>query len=100
MEKTSVPNAPALWQQVFTRLGLTVEVVATGCCGMSGAFGHLSAQAELSEKIYDQSWRVKIDGIDAKDHIMATGFSCRTQVERFSAVNALHPVSVLRRALA
>lgn len=99
MEKTAVPNAPSLWQQVFKYFGLGIEIVPTGCCGMSGTFGHLTKQVELSEKIYDQSWRVQIDGIAEKDHVMATGFSCRTQVDRFSKVSALHPISVLNQSL-
>lgn len=95
MEKTAVPNAPGLWKQVFDHFGVDVEIVPTGCCGMSGTFGHLTAQQELSETIYGQSWKVKIDGIEDKSHLMATGFSCRTQVDRFSKVTAMHPISVL-----
>ncbi len=98
MEKTAVPNAPSLWKQVFSHFGLDVEIVPTGCCGMSGTFGHLTKQVELSEQIYGQSWKVKIDGIEDKTHVMATGFSCRTQVDRFSKVTAQHPISVLAKS--
>lgn len=95
MEKTAVPNAPSLWQAIFKHFGLGMEIVPTGCCGMSGTFGHLTDQVELSEKIYGQSWKVKIDAMSDQDHVMATGFSCRTQVDRFSKVEVSHPISIL-----
>lgn len=99
MEKTAVPNAPNLWQKIFNNFGLTIEMVSTGCCGMSGAFGHLTEQVELSQKIYAQSWQTKIDAIQNKVHIMATGFSCRTQVGRFSKLTIAHPVTILNHHL-
>ncbi|RYD91405.1 MAG: FAD-binding oxidoreductase, partial [Sphingobacteriales bacterium] len=42
-EKTNTPGSASAWQKVFEALGLQLDLVATGCCGMSGTYGHESA---------------------------------------------------------
>ncbi|MEC8918076.1 MAG: FAD-binding and (Fe-S)-binding domain-containing protein, partial [Pseudomonadota bacterium] len=39
-EKTNAPGSPRGWQQLFAHFGLQLDLVATGCCGMSGTYGH------------------------------------------------------------
>ena len=55
-EKTNEPNSIGLWQQVYERMGLNLQVQASGCCGMSGTYGHETKNAGTSEVIYKQSW--------------------------------------------
>ncbi len=90
-EKTQLPQAVLAWQTIFTQLGVTLTPVNTGCCGMSGLFGHLSEQQSLSRQIYADSWENVINQYDSQS-LLATGYSCRTQVARFSAVQLSHPI--------
>ena len=82
---------------MFKRLGLTLGIVQVGCCGMAGNYGHETEHLALSRQIYDASWARHVDG--AKPTLMATGFSCRAQAERFSGVALRHPAQVLLAAL-
>lgn len=103
-EKTNFPSAPNLWRTLFEHFGLKLELVATGCCGMSGMFGHLKEKQALSRTIYDQSFHPVINAyksahIDqahtAPQQILVTGYSCRTQIKRFDQLDMSHPVSIL-----
>jgi FAD/FMN-containing dehydrogenase/Fe-S oxidoreductase len=97
-EKTSDSLSPQRWKTIFAHFGLNLEPLATGCCGMAGMFGHEREHAAISEKLYDLSWRGPI--AEAGGRALATGFSCRCQVERFSGERVPHPVEMLAAALA
>src|SRR5450830_272199 len=56
-EKTNAPDSTMQWVSVFSRFGLKLELVASGCCGMSGTYGHESRNLETSKTIYAQSWQ-------------------------------------------
>ena len=101
-EKTNAPGSPKAWQQLFAAFGLELEPVATGCCGMSGTYGHEARNLETSKTIYAQSWQPVVeDGANA-GKLLATGYSCRSQARRFSDAALPHPLQglleVLRRA--
>jgi Fe-S oxidoreductase len=93
-EKTAVPASAKLWQGIFEKSGLTLDVVTTGCCGMAGAYGHQAEHIKNSLGLYDLSWRDRIS-----DQAVVTGYSCRSQIKRLSNVRALHPVEILNSAL-
>lgn len=96
-EKTADPLSVQRWKSIFAHFGLSLEARATGCCGMAGTFGHEREHAEISETLYDLSWRAPIEA--AKGKALATGFSCRCQVERLSGERVPHPVELLASAL-
>ncbi|MEY4588739.1 MAG: hypothetical protein RL497_815 [Pseudomonadota bacterium] len=92
-EKTNQPGSVGAWQQVFTALGLQLDVAATGCCGMSGTFGHESANLAASKALFAMSWAEPLLLHGA--HALVTGYSCRSQSLREMGVKPLHPVQVL-----
>jgi FAD/FMN-containing dehydrogenase/Fe-S oxidoreductase len=96
-EKTNVPVSVGQWQQVFTRAGLRLAVQASGCCGMSGTYGHESRNAATSRTIFEQSWGPILDGGSetVHDELLATGYSCRSQAARFRNRRLRHPVEAL-----
>ncbi|MBT8764544.1 D-2-hydroxyglutarate dehydrogenase YdiJ [Metapseudomonas boanensis] len=98
-EKTNAPAAVTLWTEVFKRLGLNLKMISTGCCGMSGTYGHETANRETSEKIFDLSWKVAIETYGPPDRLLANGYSCRSQASRLSAVDLTHPVQALLKHL-
>lgn len=97
-EKSLHPETSAQWVEVFHAVGLTVEITNAGCCGMAGLFGHQTANQDISATLYTQTWREVVENTD-EGHFMATGFSCRSQVKRFSQMRARHPAEVLLSAL-
>lgn len=91
-EKTNVPASTSQWETVFARLGLKLTTEATGCCGMSGTYGHEARNQDTSRTIFEQSWAGKLD---KKGEALATGYSCRSQVKRFANTQLRHPLEVV-----
>jgi FAD/FMN-containing dehydrogenase/Fe-S oxidoreductase len=96
-ERTNATASLKDWQAVFARLGAPLRVLASGCCGMAGTFGHEAEHREMSERIYDLGWRQIV--AQHGDRLVATGYSCRSQVKRFDGVRIDHPVQALLRRL-
>jgi Fe-S oxidoreductase len=94
-EQALVGKAPALWAKVFAALGVPLEVVKTGCCGMSGVYGHEVAHREESLGIFALSWKRKLGPDSHREAVLATGHSCRSQVERSLGFVPQHPVQAL-----
>ncbi|MBB3190804.1 FAD-binding and (Fe-S)-binding domain-containing protein [Halomonas cerina] len=98
-EKTNAPGSPKAWQQVFAAFGLELELVATGCCGMSGTYGHEARNRETSRTIYAQSWQPLVEDEANAGRLLATGYSCRSQARRFSDQALPHPLQGLLQKL-
>ncbi|MGY4879142.1 FAD-binding and (Fe-S)-binding domain-containing protein [Vreelandella aquamarina] len=94
-EKTNAPGSPNAWQQVFAAFGLELELATTGCCGMSGTYGHETRNVETSKTIYAQSWQPQVEADDNAGKLLATGYSCRSQVKRYSTQTLHHPLQAL-----
>jgi Fe-S oxidoreductase len=93
-ERTNVPGAIKDWQTLFAHLGLRLEVLASGCCGMAGTYGHEAKNRATSEMIYGLSWAHHVAA--APDGgLLADGYSCRSQVKLVDGVRLRHPVQAL-----
>ncbi|HET8934625.1 MAG TPA: FAD-binding and (Fe-S)-binding domain-containing protein, partial [Polyangiales bacterium] len=97
-EQALVSRAPALWAKVYAELGVPLELVKTGCCGMCGVYGHEDRHIRESLGIFDLSWRRKLDPQTDPQRSVVTGHSCRTQVERGIGFTPLHPAEALLQA--
>jgi Fe-S oxidoreductase len=97
-EKTALPTSETQWQQIFHKTGLTLSAVSVGCCGMAGTFGHEASHIEESTGIYQLSWQQAISRYKPEE-IVATGYSCRSQVARFEDFKPKHPLQVLAESL-
>jgi len=93
-EKTALANSENEWQAIFNHFGLTLEKVNVGCCGMAGTYGHEKSNLENSKNLFDLSWQPQLSQL-APEQILATGFSCRSQVKRLTELKARHPVEAL-----
>jgi Fe-S oxidoreductase len=94
-EKTVAVPSIRDWQTVFAGLGCSLEPVAVGCCGMAGTYGHEAANAEMSRRIYGLSWSRIVGDPARRDRLVATGYSCRSQVKRIDGRPIPHPVQAL-----
>lgn len=97
-EATLAQSSLKDWQTLFALAGQRLEVEAVGCCGMAGTYGHDVQHQETSRRIYQQSWQPKVETpTDAV--LLASGYSCRSQVKRLSEQSLMHPVSALLTSL-
>ncbi len=95
-EKTNAPASTALWPQLFAKAGLVLAPQASGCCGMSGTYGHESRNFATSRVIFDLSWRPLLEApLSDAGELLATGYSCRSQAGRLMGRRLRHPVEVL-----
>ena len=97
-EKTALPATEKTWQQIFSQAGITLTPVSVGCCGMAGTYGHEAQNLENSKALFDMSWRAPVEKYGS-EHIVVTGFSCRSQVKRLVGDKPKHPLQVLLAAL-
>lgn len=97
-EKTALPATEKTWQQIFKRAGMQLDVIAVGCCGMAGTYGHEVQNQQNSRTLYELSWQ---QHVKADDHrpLLVTGFSCRSQVKRYEGLKPLHPLQALLQRL-
>jgi Fe-S oxidoreductase len=79
--------------------GAEVIDLDAGCCGMAGSFGYEKEHYELSRLIGEQRLFPAIRQADADTVIVASGFSCRQQIQHFTGRTALHPAQLLRSLL-
>ncbi|WP_108124609.1 FAD-binding and (Fe-S)-binding domain-containing protein [Saccharospirillum mangrovi] len=93
-EKTNAAASMADWQTVFAALGQELTLKNVGCCGMAGTYGHEARNRDTSARIYDLSWRAVIDS-EPSEALVATGYSCRSQVDRLQGVQLRHPLQFL-----
>ena len=94
-EKTNAPEALGLWAKVFEQFGLGLAVTASGCCGMSGTYGHETRNVETSKLIFSQSWAPALQKAQAPAQVLADGYSCRSQTERLAGRTLQHPIQAL-----
>lgn len=95
-EKSLAVQSQTQWVGIFAAFGLQLRIENTGCCGMSGVFGHESEHVGDSRMIFEAGWKNRLDKIrDPSTQVVVTGYSCRAQVKRFHSVSFQHPIQAL-----
>jgi Fe-S oxidoreductase len=65
---------------------------------MAGTFGHEESHLSQSKGLFELSWRQQIAQY-TPEQIVATGYSCRSQVARLAEFKPKHPLQVLLNTL-
>ena len=91
---------PGFLRRLASRLpGRQVTLLNSGCCGMAGAFGALTEKYELSLRVAEPLM-THIRNAPYGTAIVASGTSCRHQIEHLAPVRARHMAELLAAALA
>ena len=77
----------------------TPTIIPSGCCGMAGSFGYEKEHYDISMQIGEQTLFPVVRKAAPEVLIAANGTSCRHQIKDGTGRKALHPVSILYRAL-
>ncbi|MBT4443172.1 MAG: FAD-binding oxidoreductase [Oceanospirillaceae bacterium] len=96
-ETALVVQSTAQWVGLFAKFGIALNTPDTGCCGMAGTFGHEQKHQALAAKLYTMSWQQPVNA--AQGAVLATGYSCRSQITLRSDQQPLHPLNYLNRCL-
>jgi Fe-S oxidoreductase len=90
---------PAYMHRLAARLpGRKVHYLDTGCCGMAGSFGMLESKYGLSCEVAKPLVE-KIRALPYGSLVVASGASCRQQIDHLTMVRARHMAEVLADAL-
>ncbi|MEZ4875193.1 MAG: FAD-linked oxidase C-terminal domain-containing protein [Flavobacteriaceae bacterium] len=74
-------------------------LIPSGCCGMAGSFGYEKEHHPVSLQIGETKLFPAVRKAGEDVVIVANGTSCRHQIKDGTGRQALHPITVLRRAL-
>jgi Fe-S oxidoreductase len=91
---------PDFMARLAARLpGKTATLLETGCCGMAGAFGALERKYDLSLKVAAPLVQ-QVAAQPPETIIVASGTSCRHQLEHLTTTHPKHMAELLADALA
>jgi FAD/FMN-containing dehydrogenase/Fe-S oxidoreductase len=96
-QKALVGTAPTV--AVLRWAGFEVTEVDSGCCGMAGSFGFEKEHYDLSVAVANRRLVPAIRAADGNVEIVASGISCRQQIEHLAGRKAKHPAEVLWETL-
>jgi FAD/FMN-containing dehydrogenase/Fe-S oxidoreductase len=75
-----------------------VQMLNTGCCGMAGAFGVKGDKAQLSVQVA-QPLVEQVQALQAGTHVVASGTSCRHQIDHLTDTRAIHMAELIAENL-
>ncbi len=81
---------------LLRRMGVTVDVPDSGCCGMAGAFGFEAGKFAISQAIGERVLLPAVRAASPDTLIVTDGFSCREQIEQATGRRAMHLAEVLQ----
>ncbi|HSP78978.1 MAG TPA: FAD-linked oxidase C-terminal domain-containing protein [Myxococcaceae bacterium] len=85
-------------ERLLREMGLEVEVLDSGCCGMAGSFGYEKEKYDVSMQVGERVLLPAVREAPKDALIVADGFSCRSQIEHGTKRRALHLAEVLNLA--
>jgi Fe-S oxidoreductase len=87
-------------ESLLGRLGVQFQSPAPGCCGMAGSFGYVRDHFDVSKTIGERRLLPAARRLDKDTVLVASGVSCRHQVEDFTGARALHAAELISSLLA
>lgn len=78
----------------------SVDTLPTGCCGMAGSFGYEAEHYDVSMQVGELVLFPAVRRAASDTLVAAPGTSCRHQIHDGTGRSAVHPIVVLRDALA
>ncbi|TMJ62441.1 MAG: FAD-binding oxidoreductase [Alphaproteobacteria bacterium] len=90
---------PEAENTVLARIGIEAEVMPNGCCGMAGSFGFEAKKYPWSIKIAEHALLPRLGRAEPDTAIVASGFSCREQIEQLTGRKTRHIAEVAAEAL-
>jgi FAD/FMN-containing dehydrogenase/Fe-S oxidoreductase len=86
-------------QQLLEQMGLSVNSVSGGCCGLAGSWGFESGKYQISMDCGEHALLPAVRGASPDTLVVADGFSCKTQIaDAGTGRRALHTAEVMRLA--
>ena len=86
-------------KQLLEKMGLEVEELDSGCCGMAGGWGYEPDHYDVSMACGERVLLPKVREASPETLVVADGFSCRSQIEQGdTGRGGLHVAEVIKLA--
>jgi FAD/FMN-containing dehydrogenase/Fe-S oxidoreductase len=86
-------------QKLLEHMGLEVEELNSGCCGMAGGWGYEPGHYDVSMACGERVLLPKVRDASPETLVVSDGFSCRSQIEQGdTGRRGLHLAQVLKLA--
>ncbi|MGH3097070.1 MAG: FAD-binding and (Fe-S)-binding domain-containing protein [Streptosporangiales bacterium] len=86
-------------QRLLEKMGLDVEPLSGGCCGLAGGWGFENGKYDISMDCGEQALLPAVRDTDRATLIVADGFPCGTQIEHAGTKRrSLHVAQVMAKA--
>jgi Fe-S oxidoreductase len=86
-------------ESLLRKMGMELQSLDSGCCGMAGPFGFQKDKFEISQAIGERVLLPAVRRAAPDTLIVADGFSCREQILQGTGRSAMHLAEVLKIAL-
>ena len=84
---------------LLRRMGVDIQPVSGGCCGLAGSWGFEQGHHEISMQCGEQALLPAVRHADSDSLIIADGFSCKTQIAQSGVGRrALHVGQAMKMA--
>jgi Fe-S oxidoreductase len=85
--------------ELLKRMGLDINPVSGGCCGLAGSWGFEQGHHEISMECGEQALLPAVREAGPDTLVVANGFSCKTQIQQAEVGrNALHVAQLMKMA--
>ena len=85
--------------ELLEQMGVEVEALDSGCCGMAGGWGYETGHYDVSIACGERKLLPEVREADPDTLVITDGFSCRSQIEQTgTGRRALHVAQVLALA--
>jgi Fe-S oxidoreductase len=86
-------------ESLLRKMGLELQALDSGCCGMAGAFGFEAGKYAVSQAVGERVLLPAVRAAAAETVIVSDGFSCREQIQQATGRRAMHVAEVLQMAM-
>jgi Fe-S oxidoreductase len=85
--------------ELLKRMGVEVDAVSGGCCGLAGSWGFEAGHHDISMQCGELALLPAVRTADPETIVVANGFSCKTQIQQSDAGRrALHVAQLMKMA--
>jgi FAD/FMN-containing dehydrogenase/Fe-S oxidoreductase len=86
-------------ESLLRKMGVDLQSLDSGCCGMAGAFGFEADKFAISQAIGERVLLPAVRAAADETLIVSDGFSCREQIQQATGRTAMHVAEVLHLAI-
>lgn len=84
---------------ILKKMGVTCDLLDSGCCGMAGSFGFSTSHYDVSIRAGERVLLPKVREADDDTLVITNGFSCREQISQQTDRSSMHLAQVIQMAL-